>query len=317
MTIDNKDQSDIDFQVRYAQEQVEWHKRQEFTSWQHGIALHFFEHEGIQWRVWHEYIIALWQQFGLTPHRAGLGGKSYGYSTYTMSYKGAKKKIESFNYQEVSRYNLIVLKPEFIKAKDCSEFISDAAIRSGWEIGYTKSDKYDHPSKATACFLIDEQIKPFEMQWFLELAKHLQKYTKAKYGYYFRWPLEGAPDVYSGGSDYASTDVESYLRNGKWNSFLSDISYGPVYGGLPYTLEEKALRHIRDIYKLNFISDCHLALPIDAAGTTLRQWIEQGSGTRGELIELNPGFYCWHIASEERALWLRNQLAPSGIIICT
>jgi hypothetical protein len=316
------------FELRVAQEDVEDNNTifNKCTSYQHGIALHFFDHAAVDWLSWHEFVIDTWESLGLTPHRASLHGESYGGSTYTSTYKAAAKKLENNDYQKITSCNFIVIKDEFIKEKDVSQSLSKAAIYAGFSYGEFENP---NPNKAEAFFLIDEKVHGAKMDWILRLASELQQLTGAKYGYHFRYPLEASPGSYVSGRDYLSKTVEEYLRVNKWKKFLDDLSSGikgeqigvnsmkwPIYSYTQYKLEEKALLHLRDIYEYNFITEFHLGLKVDSAGTTLGQWIKADTENRGDYIKLHRDFYCWIVEEEEEREHVRQELAASGIIIC-
>ena len=291
-----------------------WNTGVDYTTQQQGIALHFFDHASIDWRGWHEYVIDLWEGFGLAPHRAYTHGPHYGYSSYTSTYKAAASKLEKFNYEKISACDFIVIKPEFVAAKNVSEYISEVSLRSGWALEADKEEKPDQFQEAYAYFLIDAALQSPEQDWLVELATNLQLYTGAKYGYHFSLPFEAGPNLFVGGSDRFSKTVEEYLRVTKWKEFLSDLYVSYL---TPQEMRKPmALGHLRDIFTMNFLSQCHLDLVLDAQGTTLAQWIE-ADDERGSYWRLRDDFFCWQLEDEEQALEVRKALIPSGIIICS
>ena len=159
--------------------------------------------------------------------------------------------------------------------------MSDSAA-FGIDAGFGYEEFVDpNSTDAHAWFFIDEKIRGLEKDWLLDLAANLQKFTGAKYGYNFRCSLAANPGSYITGWDRLSTTVDEYLRVKKWDDFLRTVSRGKdgvvIDNTVHYTrykLEEKALRHFRDIYEFNFLSEFHLNLPVDASGTTLGAWIK-------------------------------------------
>lgn len=282
--------------------------------WIQGIGLHFFEHEDIKWKEWHDYCVSEFAKLELTPHRGGVSGKDYGYSTWSMTYEGTKKKLERFNWGrgEISNIYFMSLLPDAIITKDVGRYLSDCCLYSGFDPGYNKKkpDNPDDPFKAWMSFLIEESTKPFDIEYFNNVALKLHQFTRAKYGYFFRYPLNCSPSSYIRYDDKASKDPKAsnrWYKALKWHW----ISKGEP----PKQFPSKILGYLRDIFRINFLSHSHLNRKV--GDITLEQWILQNTRERGILKELSDGFYSWSIEDESLIPKIRQELSPHDIIIAT
>ena len=270
---------------------------------QNAIGMHIFDQ--VNWKDWFYYIEELWANYNLTAHTANVNGLHYGDSTHSKTYKGIKKKVEKFNFEGIASMNIGILNSDGLETKNVDQVIANTYVSSDQE-----------PFENTISFTIDKDVLPFDLEKYLDIAGKFHDYTGAKYGYFFSWPMNGAPGIYVMGSDNASITQKEIDRTQKWDKACDPLRHG----GKGETL----INYIRDIYRINFLSREHLNLKIDSNGTTLEQWIRAGGKSffrglpkRGILDELRPGFYYWYIENESYIPKIRKELTPSGIIICT
>jgi len=271
---------------------MEWHSRRiaDIKSWRNGLAFHFFEKDHVKWKEFHDYVVEeiLKSKFNLTPHRGLAHGENFSDTTHTMSYKGLKKKLEKFNFENLESLSLIVMLPD---TESVNDFISDSCI-------YAK--KLDDIKNAKLCFLIDDELQSFDLNFWVKIATKFQEFTKAPYGYYFKYPFNCNPTLYPSGRDNISTEIEEYRRNIKWNRF---------------SFKNGINNYIRDIYKLNFLSEHHLSLMVNDK-INLKQWIKSGNlDERGTLKQINEDFYYWYV-EEKYIAKIRQDLSKSGFIVC-
>ena len=261
----------------------------EDDRWCSCIALHDFKHEDIKWQEWFDYTLAIFTRHNLEPTRLGVNGSHYGKSSKSLTFKGGKKKLEKYNFEGITSLSLTAM-----PSKDdyTSNFIIDATL----------FPRLDRPKKSFVSICIDDKLEPFERTKIEQMAKELQQFTQAKYGYYFYRHLKYDPSIYPMGGNN-TINPEDYL--------LCDI-----WGRTIFHNKESIYRtgHLRDIYRLNFLSREHLAWPVKDQ-QNLAQWIK-AEPAHGELKELSPGFWSWYV-EEERRPTIRKALEDSGILICS
>jgi hypothetical protein len=271
---------------------MEWHSRRiaDIKSWRNGLAFHFFEKDHVKWKEFHDYVVEeiLKSKFNLTPHRGLAHGENFSDTTHTMSYKGLKKKLEKFNFKNLESLDFTVMLPN---TKDVSDFIAECFL-------YAKEVPDNNRSKL--CFLIDDELQSFDLDFWVKVGTKFYELTKAPYGYYFKYPFNCNPTLYPFGDDNISTEIEEYRRNRKWERFR-------FANGLN--------EYIRDIYRLNFLNEHHLSLMVDDK-INLKQWIKSGNeDERGTLKQINDDFYYWHV-EEKNIAKIRQDLSKSGFIVC-
>lgn len=307
--------------THFEKEDLDWN--QFYVSrnryWHHGVALHFFHHKGIKWQQWHEYAYNLCTQLGYMPNSGNANGGPFGESTYSMTYKGLARKLLKFNYQDLTTCHFSVLEPG-------TEDVSKSLIDTCMSFGIYDPNALQDVVRSECYFFLEESIKPFELGWVNELAANLQLYSGALYGYYFRHPEACTTETYISGRDKQSTTIEELRRQKKWEQKERETNR-PFYAvkeeertdefKLEWLEKTSLINYMRDIYKVNFLSERYLQKAINSQGMTLEEWIKAGTAqSRGSLTELRPGFYSWYIESDDLVIQIRKELAPSGLVVC-
>ena len=117
--------------------------------WHHGIALHYFDADKIQWRAFHEFMLGAYKDLGFSPSDTMLRGEPYGRKTSFLRYKNGLKKLEKNDFQGLTALDFM---------SDGASFNIDAGF------GY---EEFVDPNSndAHAWFFIDEKIRGLEKDW--------------------------------------------------------------------------------------------------------------------------------------------------------
>jgi hypothetical protein len=278
-------------------------------------ALHFFNHEDVDFKSIYYYFDELWKSLGLTPNAMLPNGHNYGpWSTHFKTYKGMTKKLLKFDFEGLGSLSAVVVLDEYLKPRmDVGQAKSDYNIKAAYD------GEFDFMSTELA-FMIREDFMEFTNEKGIEIMKKMQEFTNARYGYIARRPENGNPCLYHRGRDDISLSMEHHFRSVKWNNFLGNWnSQGMHVTGLN---ESRTARKLREIYHLNFISRSHLNVMVNDE-QNLEQWIREklqyedpGNGYRGTLEELNPGFYCWKVP-HDAIKFVYELLLYTGLIVST
>jgi hypothetical protein len=70
---------------------------------------------------------------------------------------------------------------------------------------------------------------------------------------------------------------------------------------------------LRDVYRWNVLSGVHAGLAV--RGKRLAEWISEGNGKRGELVDVGRGAWLWDVPSQ-RIGEVRTELAECDLISC-
>ena len=212
----------------------------------------------------------------------------YGHSVKILTFKGGLKKLQKYNFDSLESLDFTAM-PN--KDDYTTNFIIHTYLYPNWE--------NSRASKVVMCY--DEKLEPFNQHLFAKMANKLHKFTNAKYGYFYRRHLWNRASMYPTGNCSLYVDEEDERLCRLWTK--------------KYVYSDTAYRtgNLRDIYKLNFLSQEHLDWQINNY-QTLHQWINSNPN-HGILTELSSGFWSWY-TPESQIPNIRTALIPSGIILC-
>ncbi|MDX1917443.1 MAG: hypothetical protein SFT68_05630 [Rickettsiaceae bacterium] len=258
------------------------------------LILHDFAHEDVKWREAFYWFESICKELNIEPTRSGINGiegKNYGNSVKSLTYKGGKNKLEKYNFEEIEDYDVYCM---YDKKSDTCDIKSYFGIRFRESFGFMKS---------YISVMFEESLYPYNIENYKDLAKKLQSFTKAKYGYVHTIKLGLVPELYATGSHKLS--IDGSFNWGSENSPLWYKKYNNKEGG--YKIGD-----LREVYKLNFLSKEHLEREVET-GLNLKYWIEQDS-SRGSLSEVSEGFWSWSVP-ESRLIELNQYLMSKNIVI--
>lgn len=287
------------------------------------LIFHDFDIKKVKWKelfYWYENFC---NKLNITPTRLnvhGVDGKPYNYSRdrKTLTYKGGKKKLEKYDFDS-KMYSLFV-SCMYHEKSYTSDFKSALSI-------FSSSDERSKHREVKLFF--EESLYPFSLEKYQGLASILNEFTGAKYGYYHQLKLGMSPESYATGSHQCAVedDKDEQRKLVKWNKVytmardteftMSVRKVGKKFIEEMHEIEDKSYKYklgdLRQIYKLNFLTQEHLSREL-SSGVTLEQWIKS-SKNHGELKELKSGFWSWEV-SEQFIACITKALSSSGIILC-
>lgn len=256
------------------------------------IAFYDIDPEKVDIRGWYEYVLAFFANHNQIPGRSSVHGAGIPVSGKTKTFKHCDKTLRAKEFKNITYIWFGAHNPDYYD--DYCDAIFMAELDLDGRIKYM-----------TLGF--DDTKVSFDFTMVCELTRDLAEFIKPGYGIFFQRHFNKGPGMYIGGvvfdgsssKNEESSRVEGNLI-GEWMfSFMEPIKY---YHGC-----------FRDIYPINFISQAHLDQQV-AAGKKLQDWI-LSSDKHGSLSQLNDHLWTWQVPKEQID-YVREELRPSGIIIC-
>lgn len=196
----------------------------------------------------------------------------YGDGGQMISFDQGLKKLERSGWAGV----------ETISIKGTKTF---GGFLSGWLVSAVVSSRDGY-----LIFCFSDDLAQFDEHGFISLAQKLYTVFQFRYGIAYQHPLKKGADIYAlgivAGLDYSESDMAESQRIGKWfqaNTFFRE--QGDSYSN-----------HLRDVYRLNFLSQVHLDKIID--GIRLEDWISKFP-SRGIIELIAPGQVVWKIRDSD------------------
>lgn len=247
------------------------------------IALHDFSNEVPDLRQWMEYILAFFNQYGITPIRiSNIDPKA----TKTIAFKNGIKKLEACNYEGIDGLWMGATPPNH--GDDTFDSIFSTYLR-------LKSAR----SSFVLCF--DNNIVTFARDIINKLTEDLAEFFGSRYGYCYQRDFDKGPILYPSGTisglDYGNPEGELI---GQWGNkyCMPDGSY--------------KIGDLRDIYPMNVLCKAHLDRVV--LGQRLEDWILQNLN-HGTLTKFDNNLWAWWI-EQDQIPSVREALKPTGIILC-
>ena len=103
------------------------------------LILHDFAYEDVKWREAFYWFENLCKELNIEPTKSSINGidaKNYGQSVKVMSYRGGRKKLEEYNFEQIETLSVICMDD---KQSYASDIKADFSIRFEQLSGSTKS----------------------------------------------------------------------------------------------------------------------------------------------------------------------------------
>lgn len=150
---------------------------------------------------------------------------------------------------------------------------------------------------------VDSWIHRFDQGMFESVARDVARVFEWEYGYAGSIARENRPWFYAlGDSQWRGQDAQERHGAERWRRHIAATE---ADGQSPFR------GRFRDLYRLNFISDVHLARKVDQI--PLKQWI-LSRPDRGSLRQLSSSRWVWAVPTGRVAV-LRDALREAGLLI--
>ena len=252
------------------------------------IALHDFAEETPDIRIWFEYTVSFFEEYGLVPTKAAIDGPQSNKGNNNMLFKTAFKRLYETDFKNVQGIWFGAVPP------NCEQEGLDSIFS-------TEIDVCSPNNKGNLVLCFDDSLTSFSHDLINNLTKDLSRFFKPRYGYCFQRPFKKGPKWYPLGVnvDLEWDDPERKLI-GEWGRTYH-VNDGKYKTG-----------DLRDIYPMNVLSQAHQERMVN--GQPFFEWI-QAQPYRGTLEPLTPDLWAWWV-EHDYLPQVREDLRPTGMVLC-
>lgn len=250
------------------------------------IALHYFDEGTVDAKSFFYFVENWMQRHGMAPTK--MGGKG----DKNITFSRGKKALEKSNFSGIKEQgiSILALPLEEKIATESFDFIMSGSI---------DYDGWCNENCVTLCW--DNKLVTWQGDYIKSLVKDICKFCKPQYGYAFQREFKKGPVFHPLGIGTGSNvSWEEGYEIARWRTVGLNAQHSQYK---PYM--------VRDVYRLNFLSQQHLDGSIGSQ--TLQNWI-QADKKHGTLEQLLPKLWCWSVL-EDNIEAIKRSLIPHKLLI--